>query len=203
MKSRPSALVWMAAAFGAAVIVAGGVLVWKGPGPRGVGLALMMTARLGFAFFWPAYAGGALTSLFGPVFQPVRDQARLLGLMFASVLCVHLGLVAWLYWIGSPPAVRTLLIFGVGVGWTGLLVLASVEDLGRAVGPRGWWILRNIGLNYLAFLFILDFVRPQVARTAIHLAEYIPFATLAVFGPVLRLLAWLKRFAPRYRARFS
>ena len=82
-------------------------------------------------------------------------------------------------------------------------MLASVDRLGQAMGPRGWWILRNIGLNYLAFLFIYDFVRPQVARTPIHLAEYVPFATLAVLGPALRVLAWLKRFAPRYRARFS
>jgi len=194
--SRPSALVWMGLAFGAALAIAASVLAHWGLGKSGVEVALRMTARLGFLLFWPGYVSGALVALFGPRFKPLQRRARELGLAFAAVLMVHLGLIGWLCWIGAAPSLRTFAIFGLGVMWVGLLALFSIEGFGRALGSKGWWVLRNIGMNYIAFDFALDFLKPQHQPTLLHLVEYLPFAMLAVLGPALRLLAWLKRLAP-------
>jgi hypothetical protein len=192
MPSRSSGPVWISLAFATAVVMAAGALSYFGVGRIGIEAALRVTARLAFVLFWPSYVGGALATLFGPVFRPVKLASREFGLAFAGALAAHLGLVGWLCWIGAPPAVRTFLVFGPGVAWTAALALVSIERLGKRMGRKGWWLLRNVGMNYLAFLFILDFVRLQPFETIIHLAEYLPFATLAVLGPALRLLAWLK-----------
>ena len=75
---------------------------------------------------------------------------------------------------------------------TYLLALLSLERLVRAIDPRDWRLIRAIALNYIAFIFFLDFARLQKSETVLHLAEYVPFAVLAVAGPALRLLAWIK-----------
>jgi hypothetical protein len=192
MKARPNALVWMGVAFSVAAALAVSVLAHLGVGKMGVEAALRLTARLAFLFFWPSYVGGALVALFGPALQPVKRRAREFGLAFASVLAVHLGLVAWLCWIGAAPSLRIFAIFGVGAVWTYLQALFSIERLGRAAGLKAWWILRNIGMNYIAFDFALDFLKPQHQASLLRLAEYLPFAAVALLGPLLRLLAWLK-----------
>jgi hypothetical protein len=192
LKAPPSAAIWMGAAAGAALALALSALTVAGPGGPGANLGLRLTARLGFLFFWSSYVGGALVTLFGEAFTPLKRRARLLGLAFVAVLAVHLGIVGWLCRIGQPPAAEIFVVFGLGAVWAALLALASIEPLGRAAGARGWWILRNIGMNYIAFDFALDFVRPLPGVTPLRLVEYLPFAALAVLGPALRLLAWLK-----------
>jgi hypothetical protein len=182
----------MGVAAGAAIALTGAVLGHLGVGKMGIETALRLTARLAFLLFWPSYVGGALVALFGPRFQLVKRRARELGLAFASVLTVHLGLIASLCWIGSAPPVRIFVIFGIGVFWTYLLALFSIERFGRVLGSMGWWILRNIGSNYIAYAFALDFLSPLHRGTVRHPVEYVPFAVLAVLGPALRLIAALK-----------
>jgi len=176
MNSRPSGLAWMGGAFAATAAAAAVVLVWRGAGPAGTHVALRVTARLAFLFFWPGYVGGALTTLFGDAFRPAKIRARALGLAFAAALAVHLGLVSWLCWIGSPPAARTFEIFGAGVAWTAMLALLSIEPLGAAAQGRFWRTMRSLAVHYLAFLFILDFVRLAPNQGPAELAQYLPFA---------------------------
>ena len=79
MRSRPAADLWMGSAFGAALVLAAVVLAVLGAGERGTNAALAATARLSFLLFWAAYAGGALTALFGATFQPLKQRAREFG----------------------------------------------------------------------------------------------------------------------------
>jgi hypothetical protein len=192
MAAGPSAPIWMGVAASAAIALAVSAVAYLGAGKIGTVTALRLTARLAFLLFWPSYVGGALVTLFGPTFQPIKRRAREFGLAFASVLAVHLGLVGWLCWIGSAPSVMTFAIFGTAVLWTYLLALFSIGRLGQVIGSMGWWILRNIGMNYIAFAFALDFRPPLHNATALQLAAYLPFTVLAVFGPALRLIAALK-----------
>jgi hypothetical protein len=182
----------MIVAAGAAIALAVSVFAHLGVGKIGTETALRLTARLAFLLFWPSYVGGALVTLFGLTFQPIKRRAREFGLAFASVLAVHLGLIGWLCWIGSAPSVKTFAIFGMAVLWTYLLALFSIKRLGQVVGSMGWWILRNIGMNYIAFAFALDFLPPLHNATARQLAAYLPFAVLAVLGPAERIVAALK-----------
>jgi hypothetical protein len=198
MRSRPAADFWMGSAFGTAFILAAVVLAVLGAGERGTNAALAATARLSFLLFWAAYAGGALTTLFGAMFQPLKRRAREFGLAFAAAHLVHIGLVGWLCWIGSAPAVPVFLFFGVALIFTYLLALFSIGNLQQALGPRWWWLLRTVGMNYIAYAFFVDFMKYPLHGGIKHVVEYLPFVILAIVGPFLRLAAWTLRMRHRW-----
>src|ERR1700682_2167708 len=135
---RPKAAVWIGSAFCAALGLAALVLAALGPGERGTIAALQVTARFSFLLFWLAYTGGAMTALFGPAFEPLKRRGREFGLAFASAHLVHLGLVAWVTYIGHAPARGVFLFFGVAVLWTYLLALFSIPRLQKALVSKGW-----------------------------------------------------------------
>jgi hypothetical protein len=200
MRSRSSPAVWMGLAFGAALGLAALVLAARGAGPGGTLVALQMTARLSFLLFWPAYAGSALYALFGATFEPLKRRGREFGLAFASAHLVHIALVAWLSYIGAAPPIGSFIFFGIAVVCTYLLVLFSIASLRNALGRRGWWALRTIALNYIAFAFAVDFLRYRDFTSAKFWIAYVPFDVLAVAGPLAcfaAFLLWAVRYAER------
>ena len=186
---------WIQLSFVAAIGLTVAVLLVAGPGEHGTILALKATARLAFVPFWLAYAGAALASLFGPGLKPLPRHARELGLSFAAIELVHLALVAWLCLLGHPPGLRTFLVFGTAVLFVGLLTLFSVASLRARLGPAGWWLLRVIGMNYVAYAFAIDFLRDPLAGGLGHAVLYWPFAALAIIGPGLRVAALVEGLA--------
>jgi hypothetical protein len=201
MRPLPNTAVWIGAAFCAALALAGLVLAIFGSGERGTLVALQMTARLSFLLFWPAFAGGALTALFGSAFQPLKQRSREFGLAFASAHLVHIGLVAWLSYIGAAPPLASFVFFGIAVLWTYLLALFSIAGPHRALGDKGWWFLRTFGLNYIAFAFAVDFLRYPLFDSGKHVIGYLPFVILSVVGPMLRVLSFVQRVGYLHRAR--
>ena len=191
----PVAAAWMGSAFCAALGLAALVLAALGPGEHGTIVALKVTARFSFLLFWLAYAGGAMTTLFGPAFDPLKRRARELGLAFASAHLVHLGLVAWLTYIGAPPSRGTFVLFGIAALWVYLLALFSIPRLQKALGSKGWWFLRVVGLNYIAYAFAVDFLKYQEFGSIKFWIGYAPFAVLSVLGPLLCLAAFMRRVA--------
>jgi hypothetical protein len=162
-------------------------------------MALLGTARLAFLLFWSAYAGGALVALFGRAFQPLRRRAREFGVAFAAVQSVHLGLVAWLCLIGAAPSTRTFVFFGIAAVWVYALALFSINGLQQRLGTMGWWVLRTVGMNFVAYAFAVDFFRSGLAGGIAHVVLYWPFATLAAIGPGLRLAAAAQRAGSGWR----
>jgi hypothetical protein len=197
----PKAGVWLGAALGAALVLAVAVLITAGVGEYGTTLALKATARLAFAFFWPAYAGGSLAALLGRRPDRFTQHGRVFGLAFAAVLTVHLALVTWLSLIGHAPSLRTFAIFGLGVVWAAGLALFSLRPLAKALGPLGWRLLRYVGMNYLLFDFALDFFRPPLSRSVSSLIAYAPFQALVVAAVALRLIALARSAANRLLER--
>ena len=195
ISARPNAAVWMASAFCAALGLAVLVLAVFGTDERGTDIALQVTARFSFLLFWPAYAAGAMLALFGPTFEPFKGRAREFGLAFASAHLVHLALVAWLTYIGHAPSRGVFVFFGVAVLCTYLLALFSIRRLQQALGSRGWWFLRVVALNYIAYAFASDFLRYPQLGSIKYLAGYAPFAILSVLGPLLCLAAFVRRIA--------
>ena len=183
--------VWVGSAFAASAMLAGACLAASGTGETGIGRGLVATARLAFVFFWPAYAGGALASLLGGPFDALRRCGRALGLAFASVMSVHLGLIGLLCLTGHAPGWQVFVVFGTAVVWTGLLVAFSVGGVRRWFGPGGWWIVRVAGMNYVLYAFALDFDRHPFTGGLHHALLYAPFWILCVLGPGLRLAAWM------------
>jgi hypothetical protein len=185
----------MAAAFsvGLAIVL---IARWvEGPGER-VSVALRATARWSFLLFWLASAGPALTALFGSRFLPLARRARDFGLAFAAAHLAHLGVVAWIYSTSVVlPLQSSLIFFGIAVFWTYLLAILSWHRLSARLNPRVWRIVRTIGVEYIAFAFWTDFAIQTFAGGIANFFIYLPFVTLAVAGPPLRLAAALKRLS--------
>jgi hypothetical protein len=193
MKHRSIDALFICSAFAAALILAVGSLISIGFEVRGVDAALAATARLHFLLFWIAYSGGALVYLFGPTFQPLKRYVREFGLAFASALLVHLGLVGLLCVIGAAPARFTFIFFGVAAAFAYLLALFSIPRLHQLLPRPIWWLLSNVGLNYIAFAYLTDFLKEPLGGGAMHVVAYLPFVVLAVAGPALRVLAYAKQ----------
>ena len=189
MRSNSATTTWVAAAFAGTAVAAGCVLVLSGADEHGTVLALKLTARLSFLLFWPAYAGAGLALLSGMGLRPLQRHGRDFGLAFAAAQTVHAGLVAWLCWIGAPPARGLFIIFGPPLVLVYVLVLFSIPRLRQGLGTTGWWLLRTLGMNAIAAAFAFDFLRAPLFDSTLHAAEYVPFATLALLGSACHLAA--------------
>jgi hypothetical protein len=199
VRSRSIDALWMFSAVCAALTLAASVTIALGAKQSGIDAALAATARLMFLLFWPAYSGGALVALFGAVFQPLKQHAREFGLAFASALLVHLGLVAVLCLIGAAPDAATFIFFGIGAAWAYVLALFSIPRLRLALGARNWWLLSNVGMNYVAYAFIVDFLQQPLHGGVRHIIESLPFAVLSLAGPGLRVAAYMQRIGRSWR----
>lgn len=196
---------WMGAAFCAALALAVIVLAAMGTAERGTSIALQVTGRLSLLLFWPAYAGAATAALFGPRLGFLARHGRDFGLAYASAQLVHIGLVAHIISLSGRLTVDSVMpFFAVGVVWTCVLALSSMQCLNHLFSPGFWRVLRNIGLEYLALVFSVDLVLPPIGVHANHLLEYLPFSILIIVGPMLRVAAFVQRSGPlRHMPRSS
>jgi hypothetical protein len=186
----------MCAAFCAALALAVVSLANNGIGEQGTGVALRLTGRLSFVFFWPAYTGAALAALFGPRFRILAQHGREFGLAYASAHLVHVGLVTHLVLMSAQPITKAIMpFFAVGVVWTYVLAFCSLERVNELFDASWLRALRNIGLEYLALVFFADFVLlPNQSHTT-RWFEYAPFSMLIIVGSILRMasLIWQLR----------
>lgn len=183
--------VWIALAFLIALGTATSAIVVLGVND-GVSAALKATGRIAFAYFLLAYVGAPLTTLFGPAFLPIRNCARDLGLAFAAVILVHLGLIAYLCAIGDAPGIGVFVVFGPAAVFTGLLTLLSFSRV-RMLLPQSFWPpIRTVATTYILYAFLRDFVGFPPSSSLKHLILYGPFAALGIMSFVLRLAAWAK-----------
>jgi hypothetical protein len=185
--------VWMGAAFCAAGGLAIAVLAATGTTREGLTLALQSTGRLSFLFFWAAYAGSAVAAQF-PRLDMLRRYRREFGLAFCSAQLVHLGLVVWHACLSHRPAAEAVMpFFAVGIVWTCLLALSSVARVQRLFSSELWRQFRGIGVEYIALVFLTDFVFSQVpGKDLLHQIAYLPFSILIMVAPVLRVAAIIR-----------
>ena len=200
--ARPAPVVWwLVLPFAAELTLAAAVLALWGADDSGLHAALLATARLAFLLFLPAYSGGALVTLFGPSFDRLRHVGREFGLAFAAALAVHLALVAWICALGDIPPIRTFVVFGIAALCVYGLALLSLARLQHWLGPHVWAVLRFLAMNYIACAFADDFLRIAPRFAFDYLLVYLPFALLAIAGPALYFIAFIKRWAPRISFR--
>ena len=193
MKSASRTMIWMGSAFGGALATAIAVMLIEGAGISGTTMGLRLTARFSYAFFWPAYVGGAIAILFGPNFGIVARRVREFGLAFASAQLVHIGLVIWIALISPPQSIKSAVMpfFAIAVVWTYLLAALSIEPAGKVFSSSMLRIIRTIGSEYIALTFFTDFV--LVPEYPVHYPiVYIPFWGMLLVGPLLRLAAAAK-----------
>jgi hypothetical protein len=184
---------WMAGSLVMALAIVLIVRALAPPGAR-IGVALQATARWSFILFWCAYAGNALAVVFGPRFQAVAHRCRDFALSYASAHLAHLGMVAWLLLTYENQFARSALIFfGIAVFWTYLLALLSIKSLAAKIEPRLLRALRTVGVEYIALVFLVDFAKNPFQGGIVNFVIYLPFISLAIAGPLLRVAAAVKR----------
>ncbi|HEY2036843.1 MAG TPA: hypothetical protein VGG96_07505 [Steroidobacteraceae bacterium] len=195
--SRTWAWTWMGSAFLVSLALAAMVLLARGSGADPTHTALRLTARWAYCFFWPAYAGGALVTLFGPQLQPLARRGREFGLAFAAAMLPHAGLIAWLYSISPHPPLPThsAVFFGVALIFAYLLALFSIPRLFASLPRPAWVALRTVGMEYIALAFVLDFLQNPFDHGLVNLLAYLPFIALACAAWLLRICAFIKRRA--------
>jgi hypothetical protein len=186
---------WMICAFAVAAALALLVLVPLGTDERHTRLALRVTARWSFVLFWLAYCGGPLAVLFGSRFAALARRGREFGLSFASAHLVHVGLVLWLYRIAENPPLgkREFAFFSVGIVCTYVLALLSLPMLRRVLPFALWRGILSVALNYIALVFLFDFVFSPLFEARVYPVFYAPFTVLTALMPCLRLAAFTRR----------
>lgn len=193
MRVRVHDVLWIVSGFGAALFAAVAILFLRGVGEREIVTALAVTGRLTFLLFWPAYSAGALFTLFGSAFQPLRGRARELGLAFVAALTVHLGLIGLLSVLVAPPAFGVFLFFGGAAIFAYLLAVFSFDPFHRMLGVERWQLLSFVAMNYLAYAYITDFTNQLPYHGLKQTIFYLPFLLMSLAGPSLRLAAFSVR----------
>jgi hypothetical protein len=181
----------MAATFGVALAMVIIIRMIEGPAQR-LDTALRATARWSFLWFWLASSSSAIATLFGSNYRALAQRARDFGLAFASAHLAHVGLVAWLLYHAVTPF-PSLIFLSIGLFWIYLLALLSVKRLSAMLGPRIWRLIRTLGVEYIAFVFLVDFAKNPYQDGVLSLIAYLPFQAMAVAGPLLRIAAVAKR----------
>src|SRR5262245_13171800 len=192
MRNRSTAL-WMAGAFCAAMALAAAVPAVFGAGERGThvpckprrGYRLCCSGLPTALPHWPHCLARA--------FSPCSGACANLGLHLRPHTSCTPGwspgsATSAMHRRAAPSFSSVLPLFA-----SYLLALFSVARLQRALGASGWWLLRIVGLNYIAFAFAVDFLRLAASASAQYLVGYLPFVLLAVAGPLLRLAAFGQR----------
>lgn len=186
---------WMAGALVIALAIVLIVRMVATPGGK-IGVALQATARWSFILFWCAYVGNSLVVVFGPRFQAIAHRCRDFALAYASAHLAHLGMVAWLLLTSDTPFAQSALIFfGIAVFWTYLLALLSIKSLAAKFDPKLLRVLRTIGVEYIALVFLVDFAKNPFQGGIENVVIYLPFISLAIAGPLLRFAAVAKRLS--------
>lgn len=200
--NSPRVAPWMGGVYLGSLVIAVLALAALGAGVRGTTMGLQLTARWAYCFFIPAYIGGPLATLFGPVFAGFARRGRAFGLAFAAALFTHLCLVAWLFYISPTRPIGTFaaVFFGIGALLTYLLALFSIPTLVAKLPPSLWWALRTLGMDYIMIAFLRDFLHPRFNDSLLHLAGYLPFIAIGLAAAVIRIAAYSKKML-RKRAR--
>ena len=186
MLGSDRALYIVSGAFLAALALAALTLSLYGAGAEGTDQALRVTARFSFLLFWSAYAGGLFRRFPVPLLAVYAGLRRELGLGFASAHSVHVLLILWRYRIGFPVSTRVLVVDGIGIIWMYALVVFSLDRLRRVLAPLALRIVFNAGLEYIAYVFLSDFLIAALVRGRAASLAYLPFTVLLLGAAAAR-----------------
>lgn len=171
-----------------------------GTGIRGVTEALRVTGRVSFILFWPAYASSVLSRLNLPVLSAIPRLRREFGLGFAASHSVHAALILWLFQIAQhrPLPLSTLVFDSIGLVWVYTLAALSADHLRRMLKPQVWRFLFTVGLEWIALVFLSDFLILQLHRGGVFSLSYLPFTILLLLAAIPRWTYMLSGLGHRF-----
>jgi DMSO/TMAO reductase YedYZ heme-binding membrane subunit len=177
-----------------AAAAAAAYLVVAGASDEHLNLTLRFSARASFMIYLLVFVARPLLQLTNsPWARWLARERRSLGIAFAAMHTVHLGLIAWRF--GTIPSLDYPLA-NAAIGGTAYLLMyamliTSFDGPARAIGPRHWRRLHKLGLYYIGFIFLSTLLpEPGVALYTFERAWFVALTGLAA---TIRLTAWLAR----------
>lgn len=155
-------------------------------------ILLRLTARAAFMIYLVVFVARPLRQLFAT--QATRwllRERRSLGIAFAAIHTVHLGLIACRF--GSNPELE----YSVSGGFVGgiaylllyLMLITSFDAPARAIGPQAWRRLHKTGLYVIGFVFVATLL-PDPGQPILT-TERLWFTVLTAGAVFIRMTAWL------------
>ena len=172
-------------------------LRFEGASDANLVMLLTLTARIAFMIYLLIFIARPLRQLFSSGLSKwLLRERRSLGIAFAAVHTVHLGLIF------TRHDVESLLerpLVGTAVGATAyllmyLMLLTSFDAPARRIGPRNWRRLHKTGLYFIGFVFFATLL-PEPGQP-VYTFDRAWLFTLTGIAVVIRLTAW---FAARAR----
>lgn len=120
-------------------------------------LLLTLTARIAFLVYLVIFVARPLRQLFPTgVTKWLLRERRSLGITFAAVHTVHLGLIVTRH---DPQALLERPLIGTAVGATAyllmyMMLLTSFDAPARRIGTKNWRRLHKTGLYFVGFVFL-------------------------------------------------
>ncbi|MCA3131651.1 MAG: ferric reductase-like transmembrane domain-containing protein [Rhodocyclaceae bacterium] len=186
----------IAAGTALSVVLAATILAIAGDGREGTQLALRMTARLSFVWFFLTFIASPLNRLYPSAGSAwLLRNRRALGVTFGLGMLVHVYCILRLFVLYSPqrPPMVTDADFLIGVPGLLLVAALTVTSLGalrRRMQPAHWRRLHTTGAWFVWAVFILCLVDSAGRKQTDHpvLAYYL-FIVLLLAGAGLRVAA--------------
>lgn len=156
-----------------------------------LGMLLRLTARLSFMIFLLVFVARPLRQLVRtPLTTWLVRERRSLGIAFAAMHSVHLGLIAFRFSTipGLEYPTSNALIGGTAYLLMYLMLITSFDVPARSIGARSWRRLHKTGLYFIGFIFVATLL--PYPGEPIFTLERAWFVTLTVLAVFVRLTAW-------------
>lgn len=172
------------------VALAGAYLQYAGLSDESVRLLLRLTARLAFFVFVLVFIARPLRDIVKTqLTRTLLANRRQLGLVVATLMYVHLGLIGYRFGTSSAINLDASAIFGgVAYAMLGLMFVTSFDAVVRAMGPRRWRLLHKTGIYVVAIPFVATLL-PET-RDQLFAPDYVGFTVLIAFAAFIRLMAY-------------
>lgn len=170
----------------------------RGASDANLMLLLTLTARIAFMIYLLIFVARPLRQLLpNDVTKWLLRERRLLGIAFAAVHTVHLGLILTRHDLDSLLG-RPLI--GTAVGATAyllmyLMLLTSFDAPARRIGPKNWRRLHKTGLYFIGFVFLATLL-PEPGQ-AVYTFDRAWLYTLTGTAVFIRLTAWFATRRPK------
>lgn len=171
-------------------------LGWRGVSDDNLRFLLTLTARIAFMIFLVVFVARPIAQLVPrPSTRWLLAERRSIGIAFAAVHSVHLGLIAVRFSVvpGLEYGIVEVLFGGTAYLLMYLMLVTSFNGPARAIGRTAWRRLHKTGLYFIGFIFVVTLLpEPQEPLFTIEGAWFVALTAGAAF---IRLTAYFARRA--------
>lgn len=179
------------AAVATALIGLGAMALSGGLDQEGARAGASLTARWSFLWFVTAWSASSIAKLWpGGWRTMLLRRRRAVGLGFAAGHFVHAGFfLTAIFVFGAERNIVTFVGGGLGYAFIAAMAATSNDAAVRAMGPKGWKLLHQVGGGYVAFIFFASYLGRLIGEKPLVGAFGVGLLTLAV---ALRIAAFVK-----------